>query len=375
MKYIKLFEPFYSDRIKEITNEVMSNGQIASGQYISKFENGLSELLNLRNVISTADMTSSISLALHLSGVDAGDEVISSPYACMATNSPISTLGAIPIWVDVMPNSVFMDPEKLEKAITSKTKAVIVYHVAGYVGYINEISQICKKHNIKLIEDCNNSLLATVNDNYAGSFGDFSVYSLYPNRQINAFEGGVLVCKNDSDAFKAKKLRRFGIDYHTFRSQNGEINPHSDIPVAGWSIGLNNLCASAAFVQLGSLNQRITNVRANAEYLARKLSNIDMLTLISPLDNSKPVYWTFLILVKERNRVLELLKEKGIMASIMHYRNDKYSCFENNDDFELPNVASIQERIIALPCGYWLDKSDLDKIVEELNSILELINK
>jgi dTDP-4-amino-4,6-dideoxygalactose transaminase len=366
MKTISLFNAYNSVEIESVTNDVLRSGFIASGQYVNKFENGLSSLLGINHVITTVDMTSAIHLALYLSGVKKGDEVLTTSFACMATNSPIAALGAKAVWVDLEPHSVFIDPVKFEQAITSKTKAAIIYHVAGYPGHIKKLSLICKKYNISLIEDCNNALLSKVGERYVGSFGDFSIFSFYPNRQINAFEGGALVCKDSKNADKAKKMRRFGIDFNTFRTIDGEINPKSDIPEVGWSMSLSNLCSAAGNTQLDTVESRVDKARENASILTKSLTMHDNIRIIHPLEETNPAYWVYLIEINNPKVVMNKLKEEGIHVSSLHHRNDQYSCFSTTPLSEFSNTRQLQDSIIALPCGWWLDENEIKKIVTTL---------
>lgn len=365
-KSIPLFGVVNLPEMEKVALEVLRSGRIASGEYVYKFEDSLGQLLNQKNIVTTVDMTSAIYLALHLSGVKAGDEVITTAFACMATNSPISAIGAMPIWVDLEEHSASISIADFEAAITPSTKAAILYHLAGYPGPARQISDICKKHGIKLIEDCDNALLAEVDGGYVGSFGDFAIYSFYPNRQINATEGGALVCKDQDDANRARRLRRFGIEPSTFRMRNGEINPLSDIAEAGWSVSLNNLCSALGFVQLGTVNMRIIKARENANFLIEKLSPINDIKILKRLPGSKPSYWALLIEVKNRDVVLERLKFIGVMVSQLHQRNDVYSCFPRTSR-NLSNTDNLQKSVVAIPCGWWLEMVDLERIIKAIS--------
>lgn len=369
MNEITLFKAYTDSKMENIASEVIGSGLIASGRYVKLFEDGLSNLLNMEHVVTTNDMTSAIHLALHLSGVAKGDEVITTAFACMATNSPIAALGAKAVWVDIEKDSVFMDPIKLELAITSKTKAVIMYHVAGYPGHVKTISEICKKHKVKLIEDCDNAMLAKVNGDYVGGFADFGVLSFYPNRQINSLEGGALICKHKNDAEQARKLRRFGIDFKSFRTNEGEINPASDIPEIGWSITLNNLCSALGYTQLATVHARHCQTLKNIDLINELLLNKKAIRAISPIEGSQPAYWGYLITVDNRDHVLSELKAEGVRASSLHQRNDLYSCFDVKELEKGSNTEKLQNSIIALPCGWWLNEKDINKMVAVLIKI------
>lgn len=346
--------------------EVLRSGRIASGHFVSQFEARFGELIGLPNVISLVDMTSALYLALHLAGISEGDEVITTAFACLSTNSAIAQHKAVPIWVDVKPQTVEMDIADLESKISRKTKAVILYHVAGYPGPAREIADLCTKHNIVLIEDCDNALLATRDSKVVGSHGDFAVYSFYPNRQINTAEGGALVCKSHAMADKARKLRRFGIDFKTFRTIQGEINPASDVPEIGWGMTLNNLNAALGCAQIASVKIRENKTKENVRKLTRLIENMKGIRPVPVIEHGVSAYWVFLLFSDNRDSVMEALKRQGIMASIIHQRNDVYSGFHSKHECQLPNTSYLQNHVIGIPCGWWLDEQELVKIVAAL---------
>lgn len=369
MSVLPLFGVVNTPEMEAAALAVLRSGRIASGPHVAAFEAGLGELLDQSHVVTTVDMTSALHLALYLAGVRPGDDVLTTAFACMSTNSAIAGCGGRPVWVDVSPASACMDVVDFERAITPATRAVILYHLAGYPGPVQAIAEMCRQRGIVLIEDCDNALLATVDGQQVGTFGDFAVFSFYPNRQINTTEGGALACRDPDDAIRARKLRRFGIDASSFRTAAGEINPQSDIPVIGWSMAMNNLCAALGSVQLQGVAQRIAQTRLHAQQIKDGLASCAGLTLLTPSAGALPSYWGVLIAVEQRDVVLAALKARGVAASILHQRNDIYSGFVACRR-ELPNTDILQRSIIALPCGWWLSAQDIKQLIAAVMSAL-----
>ncbi len=359
----------------EAALSVMRSGMIASGPKVAAFESQLGRVLKREHVACTSDMTSALSLALRLAGVGVGDEVATLAYSCMSSNSPIALAGAKAVWVDIDPATASMSPEDLRRAITPRTKAVMLYHVAGYPGPADEIADICRDKGIVLIEDCNNALGASMSGTPVGTRGRFAVHSFYPNRQVSALEGGSLSCPDAQVLAEVRRLRRFGIDTVTFRDGRGEINALSDIPDIGPSAALSQLHAAVGIAHLEGLDGRLAATRANAEYLARKFSDVPGIEVVRPNAGAQPVYWGFLVLLDGRDNVLAGLKKRGIQASILHHRNDEYSGFESTAR-KLPGTDDVMARIAALPCGWWLHESEMQSVVtavrEECASIRTL---
>lgn len=360
---ISLFGIYRDARMDAAALEVLHSGQIASGSYVKQFAEGFGKLVNQANVVTVNDMSSAIQIALRIIGVGPGDEVLAASYACMSTNAPIATSGATAIWVDIDPHTGTLDPEALERAITPRAKAVIVYHLAGYPADIQRIAEICQRRGLKLIEDCDNALLATVDGKQVGSFGDFAIYSFYPNRQVNATEGGALCCRSAEDAERATKLRRYGIDLALFRDPYGEIDPNCDISEIGWAATLNNLCSSIGYAQLGEVERRVAQARRVAEHLTQELAQISGVEVVAPLHASVPSYWAFLIKLSKRDQVMCRLKKLGVQVSKLHQRTDQYSGFAAPPR-DLPNTAHFLDQVLALPCGWWLSDDQVYHLID-----------
>ena len=366
---VPLYNSVMLPEMEQAAVEVLRSGRIAGGEWVAKFESELEKIAGLPHVVSTIDMTTALYLALYLAGVKDGDEVLTTAFACLSTNSAIAQSKAVPVWVDVSPRSVTMDVADLESKITPKTRAVILYHVAGYPGPAREIAEICKKHNLVLIEDCDNALSAMHASLPVGAYGDFAIYSFYPNRQINTTEGGALACRSIDMAKRARKLRRFGIDFGTFRSAIGEINSSSDVPEIGWSMTLNNMCAALGYAQMTSLQSRQAATQSNAKALLELTRDMDGLTPVPVLEGDQSAYWVLLFFVENRDEVICRLKQSGVMVSSIHQRNDTYSGFDAAPQY-LPNTDFLQHHIIGVPCGWWLDEDDLLTVTASLKGAL-----
>ncbi|QWD04228.1 pyridoxal-phosphate-dependent/plp-dependent aminotransferase [Polynucleobacter paneuropaeus] len=345
--------------------DVLRSGAIAVGEYSNEFINKFGALVENPNVVPTSDMSYAMQIALRLSGVSENDDVLTTPFACMATNAPIAAIGAKPAWVDVDPITGMMDPDSLIKSITPKTKALILYHLAGYPAQVEDIARICFQKGIPLIEDCNNALLAQVGKQQVGSWGRHSIYSFYPNRQINASEGGALVTLSPEDSRRALKLRRYGVDSANFRLANGEINPESDINEIGWAATFNNLCSSIGVAQILDVKNRVERTRTNAKFLDGVCAGLTCVTPVPARKEDSSSYWVYLIRSKYSRELMQFLDNKGIKSSKVHYPNHFYTGF----GVEVPDLMGCDQffkDVLALPCGWWLEEGDLQYIASSL---------
>lgn len=368
---IDLFHPLHLPEMEAAALEVLRSGQIASGPKVQMLESALATVTGRKHIVSTNDLTSAVTLALSLAGVRAGDEVAVMAFSCLQSNSPIARLGARPVWIDIDPNTMSMSVLDLEAKLKPSIKAVMVYHVAGYPTDTVTISDLCRERNIPLIEDCNNAMGASIDKCPVGTHGEYAVYSLYPNRQINGIEGGLLATPDLETADRARRMRRFGIDAKLFRDKRGEINPESDVPEIGWSSAMNNLNAAVALSQLNTLSARTQRTSNIAAKLSTELAGLNRLRLVRTIPSGTSAYWGFLVLTEDRNDVLEYLRNYGIKTSVLHQRNDWYTGF-NTPRARLPGTEIAMKQLLALPCGNWLTDTQIDELISHLTEFFAI---
>ncbi len=346
---------------------VLASGQLASGPNVPALEQALADYLQRSDVVCLGDATHALALALQLAGVEPGHDILTLSYNCMSSNAAIAHVGATPVWVDIDEDTATISLADCERAITPRTKALIVYHVAGYPAPLPALRAFCDSHRIALIEDANNALAATLDARKIGTFGDFAVFSFYANRQVNGVDGAALVCPDGVTAAEARRLRRYGIDVPRFRDARGEIDARSDIPRVGMSSPLNHVQATLALAHLRTLDVRVDRNRRHVETLAGRLADVHAVRPVAWEAGAQPAFWTWLVRCGDRDTLLERLKGRGVQCSKLHQPNDVYSGF-GSAARALPHTARFIDEILALPCGWWLDDSTLGLLADEVRA-------
>jgi dTDP-4-amino-4,6-dideoxygalactose transaminase len=369
MANIPLFHCAISDEVIAKATAVMQSGQLASGPHVAALEEEISAFMGGLPAVAMGDMTHALTVALQLAGVGRGDEVLTLSYNCLSSNGAISAAGAVPVWIDIDPQSASFSPEDAATALTPRTKAVVVYHVAGYPADLTTIRRFCDEHGLPLIEDANNALGATFDGAPIGTIGNFAVFSFYANRQINAIDGAILVTKNSAHAAEARKLRRFGIDVARFRDANGEINPETDIPVIGTSSPLTNFNAILAREGLMTLSARVRRNRENVRQLEEAITGLEGIRSIQAVPGAQPCYWVWLVYANDRDKLMKDLKAAGIGCSKLHQANHIYTGFHTSIR-PLPGTEQFMENVLAIPCGWWLDCQAITHIAETVRNCL-----
>lgn len=366
---VPLFHAQVPDQARNALLRVLDSGQIAGGPLVAEFEAAIAADVKRPHLVALSDMSQALTMALRLAGVGPGDEVLTLAFSCMSSNSPIANVGATPVWIDIDPQTASMSCNDLRRCISKKTKAVTLYHVSGYPGSSEEIARICKEHGLAFIEDCNNAWGALAAPNQqVGTFGDYAVYSFYPNRHVNALEGGALACPEAQSAAQARRLRRFGIDMASFRDSRGEINPQSAIPQVGWSASLAQTNAAVGLVHLKDVRLRLTRQRRIAALFDDAFSTLKQARPVQVRSGATASYWTYMLLADDRDRWLASLKAQGIGASTLHARNDIYAGF-NARSRALAGTDDFTARMLAIPCGWWVSDEDAARIVDTIRSL------
>ncbi|HEB04761.1 hypothetical protein LCGC14_0323880 [marine sediment metagenome] len=337
---------------------VIYSGMIAEGQFVYDFEAALSEKFGIDNVLATSSGTAALHLAMLLSGVEPGDEVITTSMTAEPTNTTILQVGAKPVFADVEPENGNLDPVSVESLITEKTKAICVVHYAGYPARLKELRKLSDKYGLSLIEDCAHALGAEYDCQPIGTIGDFGIFSFQAIKHMTTVDGGALVMKKSEKMSEAKRLRWFGM-------AKGVPRTEVDITKLGFKYNMNNVAAVIGLQQLKFISPLLQRHQANGHYFDQAISNIPGIESAKVESFAKSAYWLYTLLVDDSDDVERSLASKGITASKLHRPNHLHSIFKPLAN-SLPELERFYHRLVHIPCGWWVSDDDRDLIIETL---------
>jgi dTDP-4-amino-4,6-dideoxygalactose transaminase len=349
------FKPVRRD-ILRCVKEILDEQKLILGKYCSTLEDILGGYVGVPCAVTCANGTDALILSLMALGVKDGDEVITTPYTFFATASSIALMGAKPVFVDIEPIDMNIDPDLVEKAITPRTKAIIVVHLFGKVCQMEKICDIGQKHGIPIVEDMAQSLGAMQNGRMCGSFGDMAALSFYPTKNLGGIgEGGMVLTRGQDLGEKVRKLRVHGMEDTPYHHEMIGINSRLDEIKA---------CALVVkFPYLQSWNRRRLE---NAQYYNKKLQGLPIM-LPKIEDETSHIFHLYVVRVEKRDALQAFLKDRGIQTGIyypvpLHLQE----CFTRfgykKGDFPEAEKAALTS--LALPVYPELKKAEKDYIVK-----------
>lgn len=349
--------------------KTLQSGHIAAGGETAKFEAAVAAFTGNAQVVAVRDISAAITLALYAAGVKPGDEVVVSPMGCLATIMPIANLFAKPVWCDIDPATGMPTASMLGERITPRTRALLPYHLYGDVGDIEGCVALARRHGLPLIEDASEALGAEAGGMRLGRHGaDFTAYSFGPIRHITSGEGAALCVADQAATARVMRLRRYGIDTRSFRLANGDLNPASDIPEAGFHYGLDNIAASIGLAQWHWAERNVRAHRDNGQFYDGALQAVPGLRLLARRGDAISAYWAYALRAERRDDLIRKLHENGIGAQRLHLRLDRYSCFKASAAGKLPGVDLFDAENLAIPCGWWVTRTERERIAGLIRS-------
>ena len=364
---IPLFKVHMPKDVDKPLLEVLHSGYIGQGPKVEEFEKKLSQFLGTENVLTLNSGTSALHLALRLANVEEGDEVISTPMTCSATNEPILAAGAKIVWADVFPENGLIDPSSIEKKITKKTKAIVCVDWGGTICDLDELMRIAKKHGLKVIEDAAHGFGASYKGKKVGTVADFTCFSLQAIKHITTVDGGILTTLKRSDYKRGKLLRWYGIDREA--KVVGDSRIDVDIPEYGYKFHMNDVSAVIGITQMKHIKTILKKHRENASFF---LKNIDNSFYIHPQTPWKQngAFWLYTLVLPSaelRNKFAKFMQENNVATSRVHRRNDTYTGFPKSKE-KLPGVTYFYDREECIPVHWALTAQERKRIVKLSNS-------
>ena len=357
---IPLFKVFMPESVLEPLNQVLMSGYIGEGPRVKEFEQQLAPWFGNPNVLSLNSGTSALQLALRLSGVGYGDEVVSTAMTCTATNEPILAMGAKIVWADIDPWTGNIDPADVAKKITPKTKAIMCVHWGGYPCELDELNAIAQEHGITVIEDAAHAFSAEYKGAPVGSHSDFSCFSFQAIKHMTTVDGGALTCRSVDALERGRLLRWYGIDRNSNRK---DFRCEEDILEYGYKFHMNDVAATMGIEQLKYVGNTVQKHRANAFAYNQAFSDLKAVRTLRHQNEHKGAYWLYTLRVENPFKFIAYMKDKKIIASAVHARNDTHTMFR---DFrsDLPGVDEFVSEQVSIPVGWWLSEQERDYIIE-----------
>lgn len=367
IKFLDLAAP-YKELKKEINSnikEVLAKGIFIMGENVTKFEEEYAKYCGTKYCVGVGNGMDALELILRAYNIGKGNEVIVPANTYIATALVVNLTGATPVLVEPDINSYNIDANKIENAVTKKTKAIIAVHLYGQCADINKIKSICKKYNLKLIEDAAQAQGAEYYGKKAGSLGDAAGFSFYPGKNLGAFGDAGAITTNDPKVAEYVKIA------HNYGSKIKYYNL-----IKGFNTRLDEIQAAVLRVKLKKLDNWNKRRQKIAKYYLEKLNPKKCSGFILPSvsKNNKHIWHVFPVLVKKRNKFINYLNGKGI-GTLIHYplplyKQRAYSELNHQaDKFPISNI--IADEIVSLPIGPHLTINHVQYIVKVINLFIK----
>ena len=271
------------------------------GSEVSALEEEWADFFNVKHAISVNSATSGLYASIGAIGIEAGDEVIVTPYTMSASATAILLYGGIPVFADVEAEYFCIDPTSIEKLITPKTKAIMAVDIFGQACDFEVLRQIAKKHNLKIIEDAAQAPYGKLGTEFTGTLGDIGVFSLNYHKHIHCGEGGIVVTNDDELAFKIQLIRNHGETVLDAKGYKDKKDLHN---MLGFNFRMTEIEAAISRVQLRKLKKLVLERIENVKYLEKKLQNLPCLNIPPVRKNVQHVYYVHPLLFNQESTSL-----------------------------------------------------------------------
>ncbi|MCL2211020.1 MAG: DegT/DnrJ/EryC1/StrS family aminotransferase [Treponema sp.] len=367
---VQLHKINYDEREYQAVKDVLDSGWLAISEKTHTFETAFSEFLGHdAKSLAVSNCTSALHLALLALGIGNGDEVITPSLTFIADQNVVNMTGAQNALADITSMEDWsMNPDDIESRITSKTKAVMIVHYAGFACDMDRITCLCKKRNLLLIEDCAHSPGADFKGRSLGTFGDIAAFSFYANKNIAIGEGGMIVTRNAELLEKCRLLRSHGMSVPSFDRYKGRAATY-DVESAGFNYRINEIGSALGFVQLQKLNEANEQRKKIVEHYYSRLDGNSSISIpFRHFTRGKPNYHIMPVLLSEkidRMALIESMKQAGVQTSIHYPAIQSFSAYKDKVN-PTPKAEYVCEHELTLPLYPTMTIEDADVVCDAL---------
>ena len=343
----------FRDELLRRLADALESTQYILGPNVQALEKEVAAHVGVGHAVGCASGTDALHLALRALGIGPGDEVITSPFTFIGTSEAISYTGATPVFVDIQADTFNIDPGRIEAAITARTKAVMPVHLYGQAADLDPIIEICRRHGLRLIEDCAQSYGARYGGRMTGSFGDFGCYSFYPSKNLGAFGDGGMVTTNEET---------LAAEVRVYRNHGSRERYHHH--VIGYNSRLDEIQAVILRVKLKYLEDFNARRRAIAHAYNERLAG----HVVTPVEarNRVHVYHQYTVRSPHRDAIQKALGDAGIGSMIYYpvplHRQEVYA--DLCQGLRLPMSEAVAQEVVSLPIFPQMTLEQVDRVCE-----------
>lgn len=367
---IPLSQPDITQREIDAVTEVMQSGTLSIGPKVEEFEQKCARIAGRAHGVAVNSGTSGLHVAMLAAGVGPGDEVITTPFSFVASANAALFVGATPVFADIDPKCLNLDPALVEEKITPRTKAILAVEAFGHPAHMDELEKIARRNELVLIEDCCEGFGGKLGDRRIGSFGRAGVFGFYPNKQITTGEGGMVVTDDDRFADMCRSLRNQGRDGMSWLA-------HQRL---GYNYRLSEIAAAVGCVQCDRLDEILEGRREAAAKYMERLMDSRYLILPTLCEDDHASWFVFVVRLNDlfepgdRDEVIRRLRLKGIGCNNYFPPIHLQPYMVEQFGFEpglCPVAEYVSERTLALPFFSAITELQIERASTTLESVLE----
>ena len=369
------YEPWISDEDKKIVKKALTQSMLTLGPQLEKFENDFCKYSKAKYAVAVSNCTAALHLSLMALGIKKDDEVIIPDLTFVADANAILACNAKPVIVDINKENFFLSISNIKKNITKKTKAIIPVHIYGQVCNIEEILDVAKDNNLKVIEDCAHAVGTFHKSKHVGTLGNTGCFSFYPTKNITTAEGGMVITNSEKIAEKVRQLRNHGMTKSLKSRYSSEYPWIFDIKQQGYNYRLDEIRAALGITQLKRI-KKINELRKKASsYYNKNLQNIPGIILPDMVNDKTHSYHLYTIRVTKpyklsRNQLFKKLKDNGIRTTVYWMPIHKYTAYRKFvKTSNTLNTTKIYDEILALPLFPNISKKHQDAVIKVIKSV------
>jgi dTDP-4-amino-4,6-dideoxygalactose transaminase len=379
-EFIPFHRPVIDDDEIQSVVETLKSGWLTTGPKVKCFEEDFAKYLGCKHAVAVNSGTAALHLALDAVGVREGDEVIVPTMTFAATAEVVLYLKAKPVFVDCQPDTLNLDPSRIEAAINSKTRAMIPVHMGGQPCDMDRILDIAKKHNLRVIEDAAHALPASDHNRTIGTIGDITCFSFYATKTITTGEGGIATTENADWAERMRIMSLHGISHDAWKRYTKEGSWYYEILYPGFKYNLTDIAAAIGIEQLKKCDEFWEARQRIAMNYAKAFADLQEIQVPICRNDVQHAWHLFVIQLNlerlriNRNQFIDALREKQIGTSVhfiplhLHpYYRDKF-CHKPED---FPNASAVFERIISLPIYPKMTEANVRDVIVAVRKLVQ----